>query len=496
MKLIPLLQYALPVPFAIACTGLHAATYSLVDLGEGVAMDINASGKVVGNNGAAGWYFDGTLRNTLVFDGLYVGMPPEAAFKNLHAASANAISDNGQITGHLIFPINTINPYRYDGTATPATIFNLNTPGRAINDAGSIAGDGFRADGSVAVNLPGALPRGYAINASGTVVGSATPVAQEVAVKFGGAEVVELNLSGLNLPPLPRGSVYASKATSINTGGTIVGNVTVISGSPTPSGWGFIYAGNTATALGGLGGSVVQANDISDNGIVVGKATLPDGTAHAALFAEGTATDLNLQVASGGDGWVLTEATAVNQAGQIVGHGIKDGQVRAFLLKPASNDLRPSIAAQPQGATVFAGHPFELAVTASGTGPFTYQWTHAGTNIPNATASSYSVPAAAETDDGIYKVVVSNGFGSKESNEARVTVRVAADLSIARYAGLRVTGGSGRSYEVQAAESATSGEWSTVATVTLGAEPLFWLDPNSPEHPTRIYRAVSKAPAP
>lgn len=240
----------------------------------------------------------------------------------------------------------------------------------------------------------------------------------------------------------------------------------------------------------------MQANDINDNGLIVGRATLPDGTPHAVLFTDGNATDLNLQLATGGDGWVLTEATAINQAGQIVGQGTKNGEVRAFLLNPASNDLPPSVAVQPQGTTVFAGRPFELTVTASGTGPFTYQWMHAGTNLPNATAASYSVAAAAETDDGVYKVVVSNAFGSKESTEARVTVRVAAELAIARYAGLWITGEPGRSYEVQAAESAQSAEWTTVATVTLGAEPTFWLDTNSPDHPNRIYRSVSVAPAP
>lgn len=495
MKLIPLLRSALPVSFALACTSLQAVTYSLVDLGEGYATDINASGKVVGNNGAAGWYFDGTSRTNLIFDGLYDGMPPEAAFKNLHAASANAISDNGQITGHLIFPINTVNPYRYNGV-DPAMIFNPITPGRGINDAGSVVGETFRIDGNTVSSHPGVQPRAYAINAGGFAAGSVSPNGQEVAATFLGPDAIELNLAGLNLPELPRGGSYSSKASSINAGGIIVGNVTMSVGGHSQTGWGFIYAGTTASALGGLGGSFVQANDINDNGLIVGRATLLDGTPHAVLFTDGIATDLNLQLATGGDGWVLTEATAVNQAGQIVGLGTKNGEVRAFLLNPASNDLPPSIAAQPQGTTVFAGRSIELAVTASGTGPFTYQWTHAGTNLPNATAASYSVASAAETDDGVYKVVVSNAFGSKESLEARVTVRVAAALAIARYAGLWITGAPGRSYEVQAAESAQSAEWTTVATITLGAEPTFWLDANSPDHPNRIYRSVSVAPTP
>lgn len=37
-------------------------------------------------------------------------------------------------------------------------------------------------------------------------------------------------------------------------------------------------------------------------------------------------------------GWALTAATAINDAGQIVGTGILDGQTRAFLLTPRDRD--------------------------------------------------------------------------------------------------------------------------------------------------------------
>ena len=46
--------------------------------------------------------------------------------------------------------------------------------------------------------------------------------------------------------------------------------------------------------------------------------------------------DLNTLIPAN-SGWVLTEARAINSSGQIVGNGIKDGEQRAFLLKPVVN---------------------------------------------------------------------------------------------------------------------------------------------------------------
>jgi uncharacterized protein (TIGR03437 family) len=54
----------------------------------------------------------------------------------------------------------------------------------------------------------------------------------------------------------------------------------------------------------------------------------------AFLYASGKVYDLNTLVANG-TGWTLTNATAVNDAGQIVGAGFINGQEHAFLLTPA-----------------------------------------------------------------------------------------------------------------------------------------------------------------
>ena len=54
---------------------------------------------------------------------------------------------------------------------------------------------------------------------------------------------------------------------------------------------------------------------------------------HAFLWSRESMRDLNALIPSG-SGWVLSEANGVNDAGQIVGYGTHNGDVRAFLLNP------------------------------------------------------------------------------------------------------------------------------------------------------------------
>lgn len=478
--------------FWSANSPLAATTYSLVDLGAGTAMDINQSGKVVGNAGSTGWYYNGVESTGVTFNGLYPGMPPEAAFKNLLAFSANAINDAGHITGHYNFPGPTPTPYQYDGISL-GTLYSVGTAGLGISPTGIIVGFGFRAEGNTTTPLPGIGSIGYAINAAGVAVGSTSVDSIDKAAVFQN-DVTILDLQGVPLPPPPRGGSFSSRASSINTGSQIVGNIQLVSGSPFRTSWAFLHAQGAATPLKGLGGFETTANDINDLGIIVGSATTAEGATHAVIFEGTTAVDLNTRITSGGDGWVLDSAKALNNAGEIVGQGLKNGQARAFLLKPSSNELPPQITAHPQGITLFAGKPFQLSVTPSGTGPFTYQWKHAGTNLPAATGQTFEVASATPDHDGAYRVVVSNAFGSKESNEAIVVVRVAAQLSIARYAGLWLEGPEGRTYLIQATEHADDTHWQTLATLPLPHSPYFWLDTTSADHPNRIYRAQSVAP--
>jgi hypothetical protein len=85
--------------------------------------------------------------------------------------------------------------------------------------------------------------------------------------------------------------------------------------------------------------------------------------------------------------------------------------------------MAPSITAQPANQAVIIGRTATFTVTAAGTAPLAFQWQKNGAPIPGATASSYTTPATAASDDGsTFLVVVSNGSGSTSSSSAKLTV--------------------------------------------------------------------------
>lgn len=91
----------------------------------------------------------------------------------------------------------------------------------------------------------------------------------------------------------------------------------------------------TKLALNSLGGTRSQANAVNSSIQIVGWSYASDGEKHAAIWSEdGSVTDLNVLI-SPSAGWdLLIEATDINDAGQIAGVGLFQGQMRGFLLTP------------------------------------------------------------------------------------------------------------------------------------------------------------------
>jgi hypothetical protein len=83
----------------------------------------------------------------------------------------------------------------------------------------------------------------------------------------------------------------------------------------------------------------------------------------------------------------------------------------------------PTIITQPAGITAVQGESATFSVTASGSGPMTYQWQKNGTNIPGATSAFYSTPTLTEADSGtVFRCMISNNLGSITSSNALLTV--------------------------------------------------------------------------
>ena len=92
----------------------------------------------------------------------------------------------------------------------------------------------------------------------------------------------------------------------------------------------------------------------------------------------------------------------------------------------------PRIAAHPQSQTVAAGDDVALSVEASGAG-LNYQWQiHTGSgfsNISDETGADLTLTAVTSADEGAYRVVVDNAYGSQTSEAATLTVLEAPSIT-------------------------------------------------------------------
>jgi glucose/arabinose dehydrogenase len=94
-----------------------------------------------------------------------------------------------------------------------------------------------------------------------------------------------------------------------------------------------------------------------------------------------------------------------------------------YRVQYAGASAPPTITQHPQDRTVTAGESVAFSVTATGEGPFTYQWQRNGTDIEGATLRTFTVNTAGEDDDGDrFRVIVTNANGSTTSNAATLTV--------------------------------------------------------------------------
>ncbi len=89
----------------------------------------------------------------------------------------------------------------------------------------------------------------------------------------------------------------------------------------------------------------------------------------------------------------------------------------------------PAVSQGPKDQSVTAGSSATFSVIATGTAPLSYQWQHAGVNVPDATSSSLTINNAKATDAGGYSVVVSNIAGTVTSASASLVVNFPVIIS-------------------------------------------------------------------
>lgn len=341
---------------------LLSVVYSVVDLGtlggsSSMATAINNAGLIVGQADTSSGASHPFLYN-----------PATASMQDLGTfggatGSATGINSAGQVVGWATASDNVPRPFLWSSGLTNLTPAGA-SGGQAngINDGGAIAMTLTLSDGSnnayldvggQYANLNSFLGStsslGQSINASGQVAGSVSSASVPNGWFLG-------NSAAASVLGAPAGSdgALSFNVTSINDGGQIVGYRVDRSPDPTepnlPSGW--LYGGGQFSAT-----AMQQPQFIDDAGDIVGASFVNGGAdeldAHAFVTVGGVTQDLNNLIAAGsGAGWVLSQANAINSAGQIVGWGLLNGAQHAFLLNPQVSSGPPAATGQIAG-TVF-----------------------------------------------------------------------------------------------------------------------------------------------
>ena len=113
---------------------------------------------------------------------------------------------------------------------------------------------------------------------------------------------------------------------AINNKGQVVGHAPTVDGNRA-----FLWDKGVISSLGTLGGESSHARALNDVGMVVGQAVNASGDGVAFLWRKGKMTALNSLI-DPASGWFLLEANDINNAGQIIGHGIHGTFDGSFLL--------------------------------------------------------------------------------------------------------------------------------------------------------------------
>ncbi|MBA2625830.1 MAG: hypothetical protein H0U89_09520 [Acidimicrobiia bacterium] len=330
---------------ATACQPPPTARYAIQDLGTlgGVsasADDVNNAGHVVG------WSMDSSSRQR-AFRSDGVTMTDLGTIGG-RESSATAINDAGEVVGGSLVTDNTRNHAFL--RPPPGPMGDLGTLGgtndtsyaRDVNASGEVVGGSYNTDdllhafqrgpstNNVMTDLGSLSQGGYstatAVNNNGDIVGNSENSAGQTRAflrsgLYTGGRMVDLGTLG--------GST--SLAADVSTSGFVVGSAFTASGQRHAMG---IVYGGAMVDLGTLGGPDSDARAVNEAGHVVGRSTTSSGDGHAFLHEGSSMVDLNSLIPAG-TGWVLHEATGINDHGQIVGSGTHNGVYRPFLLSPA-----------------------------------------------------------------------------------------------------------------------------------------------------------------
>ena len=481
--------------------------YRITDLGIGTGSDINDSAHAVGLTPAGQViFFDGALVSHPV---LYDYISPTNSVWNISDPLAEIRINNSDL---LAAPVgNAGRIWTNIQTGVPTTVdidgpleFSINDVGGWASSYNSFApfkpgpddcriSSGQRAIGEMRAINNHDLAAGY--YQSQTIAGPFTTVyGRHIAAILGPIGLRRIDLRDTSDVDDYHVVQHTSEAFGINNLGHVCGQMTVDDNQRTNHA--FFYRGNGLEDLGAYGGVGSTALDINDSDVVVGTYTTSDGSSRAIMWKGGIAQDLN-DVLPANSGWVLLRANAINSHGDIVGDGMYQGGVHAYVLSAPIGGTRPSITQDPIGALLTVGDAYQLKVVATGAGVLNYQWQKNQTNLPGQVSSFLNITNATVASVGNYRVLVGNAAGTIPSKEVRIDV-IDAKLSIAPSTGtgfpLAIHGEQGGHYRLEySAYPDGTGGWSLAANLTLtDAIQVFLVSP--PADSNELYYRCVRSP--
>lgn len=100
-------------------------------------------------------------------------------------------------------------------------------------------------------------------------------------------------------------------------------------------------------------------------------------------------------------------------------YGAVTSQVALVTVSPA---VPPTITQSPASRSTYFGGTASFTVIADGTLPLSYQWTHAGTNLPGGTNATVFVAGVDSTKIGAYAVTITNVAGKITSSPVSLSI--------------------------------------------------------------------------
>ncbi len=336
--------------------------YAITDLGPGRAYAINELGHVAGEtelrNGdhhAFRWTPDGlTDLGTL-------GGPSSRAF-GLNASNL-VVGEAETADGSTVACI-----WRNDepaGIATGGTVYAVNDSGAmagVVNEAAALWTSPESAPQSITAR--GAIGIAFDLDPAGRVVGQAEAAEAEDRVSR-----AFLFQNGVTAALADLGRGLSSSAQAINRNGAIAGFFEPARGQTHA----FLFDTNGLRDLDTLNNAYSAAYGMNNKGAVVGVMfNSPSDDDVAFLWSDGSMYNLN-DLLDTRENWNLVEAWGINDAGQIVGYGIKNGTERALLLTPLENAVgrlpRVRLTSDSGSATLIEPATILLTATAESSTP-------------------------------------------------------------------------------------------------------------------------------